>query len=101
MGSSTAEHSGRAKHGVTSEYSGGSDHFSAAKRVWDGKGEAELLLRRTVVHRKAPSTVKNEEEQGAVGMEGKADGGHNASPLIVMVVDLTDPDKVQSAVESM
>ena len=91
MGPSTVKHSGRAKHGVTSECSGGLDQVGAAERVGDGNGEtALLLLRRTVVRRKTPSTVTNGEEQGAVRIEGTTEGGRGASRPITVAVDLTD-----------
>ena len=52
---------------------GDTDQVGAAKRVRDGNGEAALLLLwRAVLRRKAPSTVTNGEEQGAVGTEGNS-----------------------------
>ena len=43
-GPSAVEYSGRAKHGVMSECSGGLDQVGAAEHVREGNGEALLLL---------------------------------------------------------
>ena len=66
MGTSAVEHRGRAKHGVTSEYSSRSDQVGGAEHAWDDNEETALplLLWWVVVRRKAPSTVTTWGERG-------------------------------------